>query len=175
MTTQTTSQKIKVRACSIVCTDHPEWGTWGVMEDRDGHFVIQGDSGSRVLNKSEADRFWSLKADFDANAFALNQAARALVGTTTAVWEVTESHPIAACFASVGTRHYYIVRVKNSGYKGSPWAVGYVSGTEDTATNLKIDTCWFHSKRDAYREFLAEGRDRAYSLVENRQFKTLSY
>lgn len=38
----TTSQQIKVRDCSIVCVDHPEWGTWGVMEDRGGYFEIHG-------------------------------------------------------------------------------------------------------------------------------------
>lgn len=53
-----TSQQIKVRACSIVCIDHPEWGTWGVMEDKGDHFEILGNSGSRVLHKCEADKFW---------------------------------------------------------------------------------------------------------------------
>lgn len=56
----TTSEKIKVRACSIICNDHPEWGTWGVMEDRGDWFEIYGDSGSTVLFKTEADRFWSI-------------------------------------------------------------------------------------------------------------------
>ena len=55
-----TSQQIKVRACSIVCDEHPEWGTWGVMEDRGDWFEILGRSGSRVLFKSEADKFWSV-------------------------------------------------------------------------------------------------------------------
>jgi hypothetical protein len=56
----TTSEKIKVRACSIVCDAHPEWGTWGVMEDRGDWLEIHGRSGSRVLFKSEADQFWSV-------------------------------------------------------------------------------------------------------------------
>lgn len=60
MTTATTSETIKVRACSIICNAHPEWGTWGVMEDCGDWFVIQGRSGSRVLSKDEADRFWSV-------------------------------------------------------------------------------------------------------------------
>lgn len=58
--TATTSQQIKVRACSIICNEHPEWGTWGVMEDCGEWFVIHGRGGSRVLSKDEADRFWSV-------------------------------------------------------------------------------------------------------------------
>lgn len=65
MTTTTTnnvrtSEQIKVRACSIICNDHPEWGTWGVYEDRGGYFEIHGERGGRVLSKDEADRFWSV-------------------------------------------------------------------------------------------------------------------
>lgn len=55
---KTTTEKIKVRACSIVCKDHPEWGTWGVMEDKGSFFEIYGRAGGRVLDKDEADRFW---------------------------------------------------------------------------------------------------------------------
>lgn len=55
-----TSTDIKVRACSIICTDHPEWGTWGVMEDRGSYFEIYGRAGGIVLFKSEADKFWSI-------------------------------------------------------------------------------------------------------------------
>lgn len=58
--TKSTSEQIKVRACSIVCTAHPEWGTWGVMEDKGDYFEIIGQSGSRVLFKSEADEFWTV-------------------------------------------------------------------------------------------------------------------
>jgi len=56
----TTSQQIRVRACQIICNEHPEWGTWGVMEDRGEYFEIHGDRGGRVLFKSEADQSWSI-------------------------------------------------------------------------------------------------------------------
>jgi len=56
-----TSEKIRVRACSIECIDHPEWGTWGVMEDRGLWFEIFGKSGGRVLSKMEADKFWRVR------------------------------------------------------------------------------------------------------------------
>lgn len=56
----TTSQQIKVRACSIVCNTNPEWGTWGVMEDKGDWFEILGRAGGRILFKSEADKFWSI-------------------------------------------------------------------------------------------------------------------
>ena len=55
-----TTKQIKIRACSIINIEHPEWGTFGVMEDRDGYFIIQGRSGSRVLDKWEADKFWKV-------------------------------------------------------------------------------------------------------------------
>lgn len=55
-----TSDRIRVRACSIVCDQNPEWGTWGVMEDCGEWFVISNASGSRILYKSEADRYWSI-------------------------------------------------------------------------------------------------------------------
>ena len=53
-------RNLPVRACSIICTQNPEWGTWGVMEDRGSYYEIHGASGSRVLDKGEAERFWSL-------------------------------------------------------------------------------------------------------------------
>jgi hypothetical protein len=56
---KTTSQKIKVRACSIRNKDNPEWGTWGVMEDRGSYFEIFN-HGWRVLFKSEADEHWEV-------------------------------------------------------------------------------------------------------------------
>lgn len=55
---RSTSEKIEVRSCSIICLNHPEWGTWGVMEDKGSFFEIYGRAGGRVLNKDEADRFW---------------------------------------------------------------------------------------------------------------------
>ncbi len=54
------SQVIRVRACLIVCRDHPEWGQWGVSADRGGYFELLGDSGGRVLDKAECDRDWML-------------------------------------------------------------------------------------------------------------------
>jgi len=60
MQNTTNMRNLPVRKCSIVCAIHPEWGTWGVMEDRGEHYVILGDRGSRVLDKSEAERFWKI-------------------------------------------------------------------------------------------------------------------
>ena len=57
---KTTTQKIKVRACQIINTACPDWGTFGVMEDFGTHYVILGDGGSRVLSKCEADKFWEV-------------------------------------------------------------------------------------------------------------------
>lgn len=45
---------------SIVCNDHPEWGTFGIVERYSTNsFVIRGDSGDRMLDASEL-RFWSV-------------------------------------------------------------------------------------------------------------------
>ena len=55
-----TSDRIKVRACQIININNPEWGTFGVMEDFGTYYEILGDGGSRVLSKSEADRFWKV-------------------------------------------------------------------------------------------------------------------
>lgn len=53
---------LPVRACSIFNKDNPEWGTFGVMQDRggDGYYEIHGSGGSRVLSKAEAVQFWDL-------------------------------------------------------------------------------------------------------------------
>jgi hypothetical protein len=51
---------IKPRTLSIECIDHPEWGTWGVMEDNGQWFEIYGRSGGRVLHYSEAEQFWRI-------------------------------------------------------------------------------------------------------------------
>lgn len=55
-----TSAQIKVRACQIICKSSPEWGTWGVMEDKGSYFEINGKSGSRVLSKTECDTDWEV-------------------------------------------------------------------------------------------------------------------
>jgi len=55
----TTCEKIKVRACSIICSAHPEWGTFGVMEDRGSYYEIFN-RGRRVLDKDEANKFWEV-------------------------------------------------------------------------------------------------------------------
>ena len=55
----TTCEKIKPRNCSIFCKDHPEWGTFGVMEDRGTYYEIFN-RGWRVLEKAEADKFWDV-------------------------------------------------------------------------------------------------------------------
>ena len=52
-----TTDQIKVRACQIENIDHPEWGTFGVMEDCGEYYEIFN-RGFRVLFKSEADKFW---------------------------------------------------------------------------------------------------------------------
>lgn len=54
-----TKDLIKVRAMSIQCKDHPEWGTWGVMENNGDHLVIHGRAGSRVLQYDEM-HFWEV-------------------------------------------------------------------------------------------------------------------
>ncbi len=44
----------------ILCTQHPEWGTWTVMRYYDvDTYEIRGDSGDRVLFTDEFNRFWA--------------------------------------------------------------------------------------------------------------------
>lgn len=57
---KTTSEKIKVRACSIICINNPEWGTFGVYDDCGDWFRIHGRSGTTILFKSEANKFWAV-------------------------------------------------------------------------------------------------------------------
>ena len=52
------TDKIEVRKCQIECKDNPEWGTFGVMEDCGDWYEILGDSGHRILFKTEANKFW---------------------------------------------------------------------------------------------------------------------
>lgn len=49
-----------VRKVSIECIDHPEWGTWGIYEDRGGYYEIHGQRGMRILDKAEAVKFWRI-------------------------------------------------------------------------------------------------------------------
>ena len=55
-----TSDKIKVKACRIICKDHPEWGTFGVSHDNGSYFNIFNHSGARILSRSEADNKWEV-------------------------------------------------------------------------------------------------------------------
>lgn len=59
--------KLPVRKVSIENIDHPEWGTWGVMEDRGSYYEIHGRAGGRVLDKSEARKFWRVVPTARAN------------------------------------------------------------------------------------------------------------
>ena len=59
--TQHQMENLPVRACSIICKAHPEWGTFGIQEDHGSYYDIIGKSGSCVLHKSEAIRFWAVK------------------------------------------------------------------------------------------------------------------
>ena len=46
-------------ASSVMCREHPEWGTFGIRIERGGEwYEIIGRSGSRVLAFSEAATFW---------------------------------------------------------------------------------------------------------------------
>ena len=51
-------RNLPVRKCSIVCIEHPEWGTWGVSEDNGEWYEIRNSRGSRVLDYDEAEQFW---------------------------------------------------------------------------------------------------------------------
>jgi hypothetical protein len=48
---------LPVRKCSIECKDHPEWGTFGVYEDKGEYYEIYN-RGGRVLFKDEAEKYW---------------------------------------------------------------------------------------------------------------------
>jgi hypothetical protein len=51
-------KNLPVRKVSIENKDHPEWGTFGVYEDCGEYYEIHGHGGSRILFKSEAEKFW---------------------------------------------------------------------------------------------------------------------
>ena len=55
-----TSDRIKVRACQIIHKEHPDWGTFGVMEDFGTYYEIQGDAGRRTISKREVDALWDV-------------------------------------------------------------------------------------------------------------------
>ena len=50
--------RLPVGRVSIECIEHPEWGTFGVMQDHGDWYDIRGRSGDRVLHKSEAEASW---------------------------------------------------------------------------------------------------------------------
>lgn len=54
------TERAVVRATSVMCRAHPEWGTFGVMADCGDHFEIRGVRGDRVLHKSEANDGWAI-------------------------------------------------------------------------------------------------------------------
>ena len=51
---------LPVRACSIQNRQHPEWGTFGIMEDCGMYYEIFGDAGHRILSKCEAVQSWEV-------------------------------------------------------------------------------------------------------------------
>jgi hypothetical protein len=54
-----TLEKIKVRECSIRNIQHPEYGTFGVMEDNGEYFSIYN-HGMTIVFKSEINKFWEV-------------------------------------------------------------------------------------------------------------------
>ena len=63
MATAYDMKALPVRKVSILCSAHPEWGTFGVMEDKGDWYDIFGRGGWRVLFKDEAERFWEVKGN----------------------------------------------------------------------------------------------------------------
>lgn len=55
-----TTDKTKVRACQIINTSHPEWGTFGVIDEYEDGYDIIGDAGTKNISKTEANRFWKV-------------------------------------------------------------------------------------------------------------------
>ena len=59
-------RNLPARRVSIRCKEHPEWGTFGVMEDRGDYYdVYQSRRGWRTLSKSEAAQFWEVVPQAD--------------------------------------------------------------------------------------------------------------
>lgn len=56
-------KNLPVRRVSIQCKEHPEWGSFGIMEDHGDHYRIFGTGGGRILSKSEAERFWEVRKE----------------------------------------------------------------------------------------------------------------
>ena len=52
--------KIRPRHDTIICIDHPEWGTFAVDEDNGDYYEIRNRSGGRILSKDEFARFWKV-------------------------------------------------------------------------------------------------------------------
>ena len=52
-------RNLPVRACQIQSIENPEWGTFGVYEDRGDHYEIYN-RGGRVLFKDEAVKHWEV-------------------------------------------------------------------------------------------------------------------
>ena len=43
----------------IICKDHKNWGSWGVIRKYDDRiFEIRGRAGDRILDESEFNQFW---------------------------------------------------------------------------------------------------------------------
>lgn len=53
-------RNLPARACSIICTAYPEWGTFGVMTDCGSFYEVRNHAGARVLDKAEAAKFWEI-------------------------------------------------------------------------------------------------------------------
>jgi len=78
------------------------------------------------------------------------------------IGNVTEIKPLRACFSWSGTKHFYLVRVSNPQYKGSPWAIATLR--EDNS--FEIDCSNFRTEKSAYKEFKEAGHETAYFLHE---------
>jgi hypothetical protein len=87
---------------------------------------------------------------------ATTETAPRYIGT------ITEIKPLRACFALNGTKSFFLVRVSNPEFKGSPWAVA----TLKDDNSFQIDACWMRTEKIAYREFKSAERDTAYFLHE---------
>ena len=53
-------ENLKPRATSIICKLNPEWGSFGIMEDKGDYYEIRNGKGARILFKSEAVEFWEV-------------------------------------------------------------------------------------------------------------------
>lgn len=99
------------------------------------------------------------------------------MSNTNGPFEIKEIVPAFSAFAMGGSADYFLVRIKDNPYKGSPWIVASTRRMGESKPGvLFLVSGWYNSQKNAYKGLKDERPERNGLATENvAQFTSVEY